>query len=86
MAVLFDRGRGVKPVPGKARKRGLLFLLLFHLWKPYFNRDRLDRILSPFRCHSGQHMAEAKSKDPDWGDKVDTGIGLRSTQARGCPW
>ncbi len=34
-------------------------------------------------CHF--YLAEAKSKVPDWGDKVDSGIGLRSTLAWGCP-
>jgi hypothetical protein len=29
--------------------------------------------------------AEAKTKVHDWGDKVDSGIGLRSTLAQGCP-
>jgi hypothetical protein len=33
-----------------------------------------------------QQHPEAKFKVPDWGDKVDYGIGLRSTLAWGCPW
>ncbi len=29
--------------------------------------------------------SEVKSEVPDWGNKVDSGIGLRSTLAKGCP-
>ncbi len=32
-----------------------------------------------------QPQSKAKSKDPDW-DKVNSGIGLRSTLTMGCPW
>ncbi len=46
---------------------------------PVWAAEGFHRVFGKLQLHLIDNAAESKSKVPDWGDKVDSGIGLRST-------